>query len=144
MSTNQNLSLSSLLVPSKVVTVDLTGHVGTKIQVAYLSREELLKIRKKATTKKFNNRTRTMEENMDEDTFLRLYSDATIKGWSGMTLAVLEKLTLVDVSGMDKTTELPYTPDNALDLMKNSAEFDMFISDTMSSLESFQTTSSKK
>lgn len=144
MSTNQPISLSSLLVPTKTVEVDLQGHPGAKVNLAFISREELTKIRKKATKTKFNNRTRTVDETLDEDMFLRLYTDATIKGWSGITLAILEKLTLVDVTGMDKTALLPYSADNAFDLMKNSAEFDSFVSETIGDLSTFQKTSSSK
>lgn len=137
-------SLSALLIPSKAVDVDLPGHNGVTVNLAFISREELTKIRKKATKTKFNNRTRTLEENLDEDMFLRLYTDATIKGWKGMTLAVVEKLTLVDISGHDLSTELPYSPDEAFLLMKNSAEFDSFVSETINDLSVFQKTSSKK
>jgi len=43
-----DISLKSLLVPSKSVEVEFPGMPGFKIDVAFLSRETLVNIRKKS------------------------------------------------------------------------------------------------
>lgn len=135
------LSLKSLLVPSKAVEVEFPGMPGFLIQVAFLSRETLLSIRKKSTKTTFKNRQPSEEFN--EDLFLQLYVENAIKGWTGFKLEYLEQLAPVDLSGQDMSAELEYTAENALYLMKNSSSFDAFITETVSDLANFSTSSSK-
>lgn len=135
------LSLKSLLVPSKSVEVEFPGMPGFVIQAAFLSRETLLNIRKKSTKTTFKNRQPSEEFN--EDIFLQLYVENAIKGWAGFKLEYLEQLAPVDLSGQDMEAELEYTQENALYLMKNSSAFDAFITETVSDLANFSTSSSK-
>lgn len=129
------LSLKSLLVPSKQVEVEYPGMPGFLIQVAFLSRETLLTIRKKSTKTTFKNRQPTEEFN--EDIFLQLYVENAIKGWTGFKLQYLEQLAPVDLTGQDLDNELEYTTENALFLMKNSSNFDAFITEQVSDLGNF-------
>lgn len=129
------LSLKSLLVPSKEVEVEYPGMPGFLIQVAFLSRETLLNIRKKSTKTTFKNRQPAEEFN--EDLFLQLYVENAIKGWSGFKLKYVEQLAPVDLSGQDLDNELEYTSENALFLMKNSSNFDAFITEQVSDLGNF-------
>ena len=117
-----SLSLKSLLVPSKTVEVEYPGFPGFKIQLAFLSREILLNIRKKSTKTTFKNRQAT--EDFDEDTFLKLYVEASVKGWSGLRLGYLNQLAPVDLSGLDPDDFLEFSEENALYLMKNSSNFE--------------------
>lgn len=137
--TNAALSLKSLLVPSKTVEVDYPGFNGFKINVVFLSRETLVGIRKKATKTVFKNR-QPLEE-LDDKLFLQLYVNACIKGWSGFKLSFLEQLAPVDLTGQDLDSDLPYDQDNALFLMQASANFDAFISETVTELSNFTKTS---
>ena len=136
------LSLKTLLVPSKSVQVEYPGFPGFVVDLAFLSRETLLSIRKKSTKTSFKNRQASEEFN--EDLFLQLYVENAIKGWSGLKLKYLEQLAPVDLSGQDMEAELGYTPENALYLMKNSSNFDAFISEQVTDLGNFSTTNSSK
>lgn len=129
------LSLKSLLVPSKQVEVEYPGMPGFLIQVAFLSRETLLTIRKKSTKTTFKNRQPTEEFN--EDLFLQLYVENAIKGWTGLKLQYLEQLAPVDLTGQNLEDELEYTTENALFLMKNSSNFDAFITEQVGDLGNF-------
>ena len=131
------VSLSSLLTPSKTVTLDFPGFTGTTVDLCYLGREELLKLRKKCVSTKFDKKTRQPEEVLDEDKFLIEYCRAVIKGWSGLKYRYLEELLLVDISNLDPEDVLPYTQDNAELLMKNSTAFDSWVTDTVGDLENF-------
>jgi len=133
-----NLSLKSLLVPSKTVEVDYPGFTDFKIQVAFLSRETLINIRKKSTKTVFKNRAPT--EELDDKLFLKLYVDAAIKGWKGLKLSYIEQLAPVDLTGQDLDSELPYNQDEALSLMQASSNFDAFISETVTELSNFSKT----
>jgi hypothetical protein len=136
------ISLKTLLVPSKEVEVDYPGLPGFKVKLSFLSRETLLNIRKKATKTTFKNR-QTSEE-LNDELFLQLYAQASIKGWKGLKLRDLEQLVPVDLTGEDPDSELEYTEENALFLMKNSSNFDAFVSETVTDLGNFQTSSGKK
>lgn len=136
-----SISLKSLLVPSKAVEVEYPGMPGFNINVAFLSRETLLSIRKKSTKTSFKNRQPVDEFN--EDLFLQLYVENAVKGWSGLKLAYLEQLAPVDLTGQNLDDELEYSSENALYLMKNSSNFDAFISEQVSDLGNFSTSSKK-
>jgi hypothetical protein len=136
------LSLKSLLVPSKSVEVEYPGMPGFTVSLAFLSRETLINIRKKSTKTTFKNRQAAEEFN--EDLFLQLYVDSAVKGWGGLKLSYLEQLAPVDLAGQDMDSELEFTPENALYLMKNSSNFDGFVSEQVSDLGNFSKTSSNK
>jgi hypothetical protein len=130
-----NLSLKSMLVPSKEITVEYPGMPGFEVQVSFLSRETLQNIRKKATKTTFKNRQPV--EELNDDLFLELYVKGCIRGWSGLKLSYLEQLAPVDVSDADHDQELEYTEENALYLMKSSTNFDSFISEKVTDLGNF-------
>ena len=131
------ISLASLMTPSKTVALDFPGYTGMSIDLCYLAREELVKLRKKCVTTKFNKKTRQPEEELDDDKFLLEYCKAVIKGWKGLKYQYLEELLLVDVSALDPNDELKYTKENAELLMKNSSPFDTWVTETVSELENF-------
>ena len=131
------ISLASLMPPSKTVTIDFPGYAGMSVDLCYLAREELIKLRKKCVTTKFNKKTRQPEEELDDDKFLLEYCKAVIKGWKGLKYQYLEELLLVDVSALDPNDELKYTKENAELLMKNSSPFDTWVTETVSELENF-------
>jgi hypothetical protein len=132
-----SLSLKTLLVPSKALEVEYPGMPDFKIDLAFLSRETLQTIRKKATKTTFKNRQPV--EELNDDLFLELYVKASIKGWSGLKLKYLEQLAPVDLTGQDLNAELEYNEENALYLMKNSTNFDSFISEQVTDLGNFST-----
>ena len=131
------ISLSSLMTPSNTVTIDYPGFPDFTVDVTYLAREELIKLRKKCVSTKFNRKTRQPEEELNEDLFLVEYVKGVIKGWSGLKFRYLEELLLVDVSELDPEDELPFTQDNAELLMKNSNDFDTWITEVVGDLENF-------
>ena len=126
-----------MLVPSKSLDVEYPGMPDFKIQVSFLSRETLQNIRKKSTKTTFKNRQPV--EELNDELFLELYVKSAIKGWSGLKLKYLEQLAPVDLTGQDADAELEYSEENALYLMKNSTNFDSFVSEQVTDLGNFQT-----
>lgn len=131
-----NISLKSLLVPSKAVEVEYPGMPGFLINVCFLSRETLQSIRKKSTKTTFKNRQPV--EELNDELFLELYVKASIKGWKGLKLKYLEQLAPVDL-GQEANLEadLDFSEENALYLMKASTNFDAFISEQVTDLGNF-------
>jgi len=136
--TNPNpVSLASLMTPSKTVTMDYPGIDGFTVDITYLAREELLKLRNRCLKQKFNKKTRQFEEQLDDDRFLTEYVKGVIQSWSGLKYSRLEELLLVDVSHLSPDEELPYDQENAELLMKNAPDFDTWVTETVSDLENF-------
>lgn len=138
--TDTPVSLASLMTPSKTVSIDFPGYAGMKVDLCYLAREELIKLRKKCISTKWNKKSHQPEEELDEDKFLTEYTKAIVKGWSGLKYRYLEELLLVDVSSLDPDDELPYTLENAQLLMKNANDFDTWVTETIGDLENFTQT----
>ena len=136
----QPVSLSSLLTPSKTVTIDFPDFEGFSLQLTYLAREELMKLRNKTLKQKFNKKTRAFEESMDEELFLTEYVKAVIKGWKGLKYDYVSQLLLIDTSSIDLQDELRFTQENAELLMKNSADFDTWVTEVVGDLENFTKT----
>jgi hypothetical protein len=129
------LSLKSMLVPSKEINVEYPGMPGFEVKICFLSRETLQNIRKKATKTTFKNRQPV--EELNDDLFLELYVRGSIKGWTGLKMRYLEQLAPVDLSDQDPEVELEYSDENALYLMKSSVNFDSFISEQVTDLGNF-------
>jgi len=135
----KEISLKSLLVPSKTVEVEYPGFPEFKIDIGYMSRETLISLRKKSTKNTFKGKA--VQDEFNEELFLELYVDAAIRGWKGLRFSYVNLLVPVDVSEFDPLDELAYSKDNALMLMKNSSQFDNFISEQVNDLANFTKTS---
>ena len=136
----EKVSLASLLTPSKTVSIDFPGMEGFTVDLCYLAREELIKLRNKSITQKFNKKTRAFEDTLDENKFLVEYVKAIIKGWKGLKYSYLEELLLVDISSLDPNDELEFSQENAETLMKNASDFDSWVNETTGDLENFTKT----
>jgi len=131
------VSLSSLMQPSKTVELDFPGYPGFKVKLCFLAREELVKIRKKCTTQKWDRKTHQPSDVTDDEKFLREYVSAVIKDWTGFKFSYLEEFLLVDLSSVDPEDELPFSVENAYELMKNSDTFDTWVTEASRDLENF-------
>ena len=133
------MELKALLVDSKTTWVDFPGLDGFEVELANLSRKELVALRKKCTQNKFNRKTRAFEESLDDDKFVKEFSMATVKGWKGLLLKYLEDLVLVDLGTNDPEKEMPFSQENAQQLVENSNEFDNWLNEVVFDLDHFRT-----
>ena len=132
------MELKSLLVDSKTTWVEFPGLDDFEVELANLSRKELIALRKRCTQNKFNRKTRAFEEVLDDDKFLEFFTKATVKGWKGLKLKYLEDLVLVELGSNDPDTEMEYTIENAIVLVENSNEFDNWLNEVVFDLENFR------
>jgi len=135
--TEQPVSLATLMTPSKTVDVEYPGVEGFVVSLTYLAREELMKLRGKCLKQKFNKKTRAFEETLDEEKFLEVYTKSVIKGWKGLTYSILKTIVLVDTSNYNDNDELPFSQENSQLLMKNSTDFDTWVTEVVGDLENF-------
>jgi len=138
------LSLSKLLVPSLEAETEYPGLEGFFVTLAFINRDELVKIRKKATSTKISRKTRQAEDEVDSDLFQKLYIQKIIKGWRGLTIKHLSTLLALDPKGHSVDEELPYSQDNAELLMKNAGDFDAFVTDMIDDISNFTQDSENK
>ena len=132
------MDLKSLLVDSKTTWVEFPGLVGFEVELANLSRKELVNLRKKCTINKFNRKTRQFEDELNDEKFVVEFTKATVKGWKGLKLGYLEDLLLVDLKGQDSEAEMEFTEENAQQLVENSSEFDNWLNEVVFDLENFR------
>ena len=138
------MELKSLLVDSKTTWVEFPGLDDFEVELANLSRKELVALRKRCTTNNFNRKTRAFEETLDDDKFLIEFTNATVKDWKNLKLGYLEDLVLVELGTNDPEKELPYTQDNAIQLVENSNEFDNWLNEVVFDLDHFRSAEQAK
>jgi hypothetical protein len=135
------MDLQSLIVPSKEVTVEYPGFEGFEVVLAYLTRDELMKLRKKATTTKLNRKTRQMDEEVDSDLFQEIYIKAVLKQWTGFKFKYAAKLLPITLpSNQDMEEELEFSTNNAVALMRNSPDFDNWVTEVLDDVQNFTLT----
>ena len=132
------MDLKSLLVDSKTTWAEFPGLDGFEVELANLSRKELVNLRKKCTSNKFNRKTRAFEESLDDEKFVNEFTESTVKGWKGLKLSYLEDLILVDLEGQDPNAEMDFSLENAKVLVENSSEFDNWLNEVVFDLENFR------
>ena len=132
------MELKSLLLDSKTTWVEFPGLLGFEVELANLSRKELVNLRKKCTINKFNRKTRQFEDELNDEKFVVEFTKATVKNWRGLKLDFLEDLLLVDLKGQDPETEMDYSEENAQTLVENSSEFDNWLNEVVFDLENFR------
>ena len=132
------MDLKDLLVEEKTVSIDYPGNEGFNLQLAFLSKETLTKLRKKSMVTTINKKTRKPEEDLDSDLFTKFYIQAVIKGWSGLKYKyLLDLIPMNEDSIPDMEAELEYSESNAEVLLKNSTDFDSWIAEIVGDLQNF-------
>lgn len=137
------MKLTDLMVDTKSAWVEFPGCDGFEVEIVNLSRKELISLRKRCVHTKFDRKTRQPEEVLDEDKFVREFTQATIKDWKGFKLKYLEDLLLVDLKNNDPETELPYDLEQAQVLIQNSTEFDTWVNEVVFDLDNFRNTADR-
>jgi hypothetical protein len=134
------MKLTTYLKTKLEAWVPLEGFDGFEVKVAYLSREELTKLRNSVTRVAFNPKTRQREDNIDSELFVKEFVKAVVLDWKGLTLDIASKLLPLDVpADVDLSQEIEFSQESALDLSKNSPVFDGWLNDVTFDLERFRT-----
>lgn len=132
------MELKNLVVDCKTAWVNFPGLPGFEVEVANLSRKELLNLRKKCTYQKFNRKSHTTEDKLDDEKFVKEFTKATVRNWKGLTLDNLQNLILIDTEGKDMEEELPFTTENAEILVNSSTEFDQWLNEVAFDISNFR------
>ena len=129
--------IKNLVAKETTTWVEFPDIDGFEVNLRYLTREDLMKIRNASLSYKFNKRTRQREEEIDNDKFLEHYAEKAIVGWKGLKAKHLPILLPVDISSMDANENIDYSEEEAVELLKSSTVFDQFVTDAMNDFEQF-------
>lgn len=132
------------MVQEKVISIafDNNAFPGFTLKLAYLGQEKLSKLRKTCTYDKFDRKTKTTSESLDEEAFIVEFSKAVVRDWEGFKVEYLEYLMLVDTSTSENGDDLiEYSKENAEALLRNSTEFLNWINEVVFDLTNFRGTS---
>ena len=131
--------LSSMLTNKLEAWIEMEGFDGFEVKVAYLSRDELNKIRNNVTRVSWSPKTRQKEETLDSELFISEFVKACVVDWKGFTLDHASRLLPLDIpEGTDLSTEVEFTPEEAVALASNSNVFDAWLNDVIFDLANFQ------
>jgi hypothetical protein len=132
------MSLANLVKPVTKAKFEYPAMPGFEVELAYLTRDELQKIRNKCVSTKIDRRTRKPEEEVDNELFEGLYYKAIVTGWKGLKRKYLPKLGPFELDGtVDPESDEIYEPEGAVVLMQNSPDFNAWVSDQMEQVENF-------
>lgn len=134
------MSLKNLAVKTKKVTIkDVLGLKGFNVTISAVSRELARKLRESAESQVLNSKYRTMETKFDEDKFVEALVDTAILGWTGLKYKYLPSLMLVDLSSVeDKESELEFSKEDAMELVKSSQALDNWLNENIFNLDNFR------
>jgi len=82
--------IKNLVAKETTTWVDFPDIDGFAVNIRFLNREDLMKVRNASLTYKFNKRTRQREEEIDNDRFLENYAEKAIVGWKGLKVKHLQ------------------------------------------------------
>ena len=133
------MDLKSLMVDSKSVWVPYPGCKGFEVEITNLSRKELIKLRTRCTSQKFDRKLRTVIEDLDEERFVEEFTKATVKNWKGLTIEHVESLVLIEIGDNPPETEVEFSLENAQMLVSSSTEFDQWLNEVVFDLDNFRT-----
>jgi len=132
------MDLAKLIVPISTTKVEYPGCPDFEVELAYLTKDELMKLRDKCTNQKLDRKTRQMKEEVDSDLFQQMYIAAILKGWTGLKYKYLRSMIPVDLSEVeDENDTLEYSEENAEQLMKNGVDFDNWVTSVLEDVELF-------
>lgn len=129
--------LKNMIAKDITAWVDFPGIDGFRVNLRFLKRDELLKIRNSSLTFKFNKKTRQKEEEVDNAKFVAKYAEAVILDWEGLYVKDLSELLPIDTSSMNPNELIEFTQEDAIELLNNSTVFDQFVSESLTDYELF-------
>lgn len=131
--------LSSMLTNKLEAWIEMEGFDGFEVKIAYVSREELNKIRNSVTRVSWSPKTRQKEETIDNELFISEFVKAGVLDWKGLTLrhaARLLPIVVPEDADLDELIE--FSPEEAVALSNNSTVFDSWLNDVIFDLANFQ------
>ena len=132
------MKLKDLVADAKEVKVPFDGNEDFVVTISYVPRTEMTKMVKSCETTKMNRSTRQYETELDQEKFLKMFVERVVKDWEGLTLEILDELVPIDYEPEHANQELPFEPENALSLLKQSQVFDDWLNAKVNDISTFR------
>lgn len=132
----QGINLKELVIDTRTVEVAYPGMPHFKVALNYMSRATSKRVMEESRKDEWVNGT--LIKVQDDEQFLKAFIREAFKGWTGLTLADVEKLMLVELGDADLSTPVEFSEDNAYQLMSNSSAFDSWVNSVVFHLDSFR------
>lgn len=133
-----NFNIEDVVIDQASVTLDFPEASGAAITIARIPAETVTAIREKSIIGKvLNQSSKQFEDKLDDDKFLKQYSDVVILGWTGLKGKHLKSLILCVIPSDKLEDEVECNAANKYILMKKSTILDGFISATLQSVSLF-------
>ena len=133
--------LKNLMVDTKSAWVEYPGLRGFEVEIANLSRPEMIALRKRCIETIFDRKTRAPIEKLNEEKFVAEFTKASVKNWRGLKVKYLEELLLVNIDDQDPDADVEFSLDNAEALVSNSGDFDQWLNENVFDLQNFRSKS---
>lgn len=137
------MKLRDLAVDKKTAWFECPYGKGFKVHLTILSRKALVKLYEDnvIVESRQNPVTKIYEDHkvLNMETYTSQYAKETILGWTGFKLGYLEGLGVFDIGDANPEEEIPYTPEDATDLMTQSKLFDEWVSGVVNDVSNFRT-----
>jgi len=120
-------------------SVEFPDVPGFVVDVAFVGRDEMLKIYGKYTKTKYSRKLKHDEQITRKEPLLREWADRAIKSWVGLTLGGLSTLIPLDLKpGEDPKAVVDPSTDVKVALLKHNADFDRFVMNLATDLTAFE------
>jgi len=130
-------SIKDLVDPSFTERTIWVQYLDTfEVQLKFLPRFDVNKILEKSKTFIWDKRDHTKIEKLDSEKFYTDLVSKVFAGWKGLTQGILAKMLPVKIINPDE--EIVFSFENAVELMKNAYDFDIFIQNIIMDIERFQ------
>ena len=130
--------LKTLMFDTKSAWVEYPGLRGFEVEIANLSRPEMIALRKRCVESVFDRKTRVPIERLNEDKFVSEFTKASVKNWRGLKIKYLEELLLVNIDDQDPDADVPFSLEDAEALVSNSGDFDSWLNENVFDLQNFR------
>lgn len=115
---------------------------GIFFDLVFLPRAEFQKLSRECTIMKFNPDAKPprREQTTDPELLFKKFTSRVIKGWKGMTVRKAANLIPLDVEGLtdeQMETEVPFSEEQAIMLLKECYTLDTFLQESAMNLATF-------
>ena len=97
---------------------------GFEVEISYLPRAKLADIATRAQVQRWDHNSNQAVASVDNKKYRDAIAKEVVKGWRGLTLNVLKQIVLLDEY---PDAEVPYTFDDCVWLLEQSAEFENWV-----------------
>jgi hypothetical protein len=132
------MQIKDLLALEKERTIWVRYIDNFEINIKYLPRRELIRISETSQDTIWDKKAHTKINKLDTDRFYTKFVEKAILGWRGLNLKTLSKIIPINLDGQNLEAEVPYTKENAIELLKNAYDLEAFLQDSIFDIGKFE------